>query len=749
MNRNIVAYGLIFVGLLAACTPPQPAEVTVEVPVEVTREVEVTRIVEVTPQAAARPTPAAAETGDDVVASVPASGETDPAPNNGATSPAIWLHPTDLEESTIIGTDDNGGLGVYDLEGKQLQYLAEGEFKNLDIRYNFPLAGEPATLLAATVDGAADIRLFTVLTSTREISSVGTLPTGIPATGLCLYYSPVSGGYYAFVNSEEGDVEQWQLLADANGVITGTLARAFSVGSETEGCVADDELSRLYISEEEVGIWQYGAEPEEGTTRRLVDHIGQGRITEQVEGLTLYYGDDGTGYLIGSDESGSRFLVYDRSGENDYISAFTVGERGDVDEVSETNGIDAVNLPLNDDYPAGLFVAMDDDNGDGQTNFKLVSWEAIAGAMEAPLISDSAFDLRQVGAGGAEGQGVQVPATLETAPVPSGSDAADDVAIWIHPTNPEQSTLIGTDKQGGLVVYNLQGEELQYLEIGRVNNVDLRYNFPLGDEQVALVVASNRTDNTLALYKVIPDTGELEDVATRPIDAEVDEAYGVCMYYSARAKRYYAIVNSTRNGEVAQFELFDTGDGEVDAALVRTFTVGTQTEGCVVDDERGLLYIGEEGVGIWRYGADPDSGDERVQVDVTGPDGNLTADVEGLTIYYGQGETGYLIASSQGNSRFVVYDRTGDNPYITTFQIVANDEAEIDGVSGTDGIDVTNFPLGEAFPAGVFVAQDNRNIDPDETQNFKLVSWQAIAEATDPPLLVDTTWDPRTVGAGE
>jgi myo-inositol-hexaphosphate 3-phosphohydrolase len=39
---------------------------------------------------------------------------------------------------------------------------------------------------------------------------------------------------------------------------------------------------------------------------------------------------------------------------------------------------------------------------------------------------------------------------VETTPVPHTGDAADDVAIWVHPTDPVLSTIIGTDKQGGL-----------------------------------------------------------------------------------------------------------------------------------------------------------------------------------------------------------------------------------------------------------------------------------------------------------
>ena len=41
-----------------------------------------------------------------------------------------------------------------------------------------------------------------------------------------------------------------------------------------------------------------------------------------------------------------------------------------------------------------------------------------------------------------------VTPVVETSPVPHTGDAADDVAIWVHLTDPVLSTIIGTDKQG-------------------------------------------------------------------------------------------------------------------------------------------------------------------------------------------------------------------------------------------------------------------------------------------------------------
>jgi myo-inositol-hexaphosphate 3-phosphohydrolase len=110
-----------------------------------------------------------------------------------------------------------------------------------------------------------------------------------------------------------------------------------------------------------------------------------------------------------------------------------------------------------------------------------------------------------------------VSATVETVPVPGGADGADDSAIWIHPSDPTQSTVIGTDKFGGLAVYTLAGQQLQYLTDGAMNNVDLRYNFMLGGQPIALVTAGNITNNSLAIYRVNPTTRLLINVAARTI----------------------------------------------------------------------------------------------------------------------------------------------------------------------------------------------------------------------------------------
>ena len=315
---------------------------------------------------------------------------------------------------------------------------------------------------------------------------------------------------------------------------------------------------------------------------------------------------------------------------------------------------------------------------------------------------------------------IPVRATVETDPVQSSGDAADDPVIWRHPIDGAQSTIIGTDKKRGLMVYDVNGRVLQELPDGKLVNVDLRHDFPLGGSPTAIVTAGNRSDNSIAIYAIDLSTRRLRNVAARRLGVDLG-VYGSCMYRSAVNGAYYVFITS-KSGEVDQWRLLETRQGTVDAERVRGFDVGSQIEACVADDELGFLYIGEERVGIWKYAAEPTGGDGRIAVDSTGPTGFLTPDVEGLTIFFGVAGTGYLIASSQGRDAFNVYRREGRNEYVATFAIEEGNG--IDRVTHSDGVDVLNASLGPRFPHGVFVTQDQQN--DGGRQNFKLVPWPAI-----------------------
>ena len=321
-----------------------------------------------------------------------------------------------------------------------------------------------------------------------------------------------------------------------------------------------------------------------------------------------------------------------------------------------------------------------------------------------------------------------VTATAETMPVAHSGDAADDIAVWAHPTDRALSTVIGTDKQGGLDVYDLRGRLLHHYADSSPNNVDVRDDFVLYGRQTSIVTTSSKDDDALRVYRVDPVTRGLEYVAARTLSVGLGIS-GLCMYRSATTGRYYAF-DSDSSGNLQQWELFDAGAGKIDARKVRTLQVGSTTEGCVADDALGHLYVAEEDVALWKYSAEPTGGTARTAVDTAGA--RLTPDIEGLALYDAGAGTGYLLASSQGSSTYAVYERGGANAYVTSFAVGSG---PVDGTSSTDGIDVSALPLGPQFPEGVFLAQDGSN--DGGNQNFKLVPWGSVARSVDPPLIVN------------
>ncbi|GGL61373.1 hypothetical protein GCM10010129_01160 [Streptomyces fumigatiscleroticus] len=331
---------------------------------------------------------------------------------------------------------------------------------------------------------------------------------------------------------------------------------------------------------------------------------------------------------------------------------------------------------------------------------------AVAAVAAAALLTQAASPARAA-------VDFDVTATVETTPVSHSGDAADDPAIWVNPTDPARSAVIGTDKKGALEVYDLAGARLQRISGDHGNNVDLR-----GDIVVSADDEAEDGDGALHVYRIDPATRLLTHLADIPTEVT---AHGLCMYQSPTTGKLYAYPNST-SGRLEQWEITVSGD-TVSATSVRLFDAGTAVEGCYADERTGKLYLGEEDVGVWVYGAEPTAGTARARLDSTGSSGHLTADVEGITA---AGDR--LFVSSQGSDDYTAYDR-GSGAYLGRFSVA--DGTAADDCEDTDGIDATASALGTAFPQGLFVCQDGSNSAPGTSgnQNFKFVPLQRITAA--------------------
>jgi 3-phytase len=306
-----------------------------------------------------------------------------------------------------------------------------------------------------------------------------------------------------------------------------------------------------------------------------------------------------------------------------------------------------------------------------------------------------------------------VPALRETAGMGATGDAADDPAVWVHPTDPAKSLILGTNKDVGVYVYGLDGSEKQRLPVGLSNNVDLRGN---------LAVASNDGVNALSWFRIDPATTMVSHAGDSKLTTI--EPYGVCL---GKAQGMLNVVVTYKTGLVEIWRVTDTGAGLPQVSGLRTIQLGSQLEGCVIDDEAGRMFVGEENVGLWVVNLLTEDMIPQ-SIDKVGSGTGLIADVEGVSLYTAASGAGYVVVSAQSKDRFVIYDRKPPHAPVGVITVAANANGSVDGVSHTDGLDVSSAPL-PGLPAGILVVQDDANPIAEIDQNFKIVDWREVEKA--------------------
>lgn len=306
-----------------------------------------------------------------------------------------------------------------------------------------------------------------------------------------------------------------------------------------------------------------------------------------------------------------------------------------------------------------------------------------------------------------------VPAAVETEPMLGVGDRADDPAIWVSDSEDQPSLILGTNKDEGLHVYALSGEELQFLDVGAVNNVDIRGRY---------AVASNDEVGALSWFVISRNaSAPVLHIGDTPVQSE--EPYGVCL---GQDEAGLVAAITYKDGLVEFWRADQSKDADIRATLESTVQLDSQLEGCVFDETQDLIFIGEEAFGIWSYAYRNADAEPQI-VDSIAASNGLVADVEGVSVYYAP-NGGYIVASAQEADRFVVYDRLPPHSPRGIFTITASADGSVDAVSHTDGLDVVSSAL-PGYPQGLLVVQDDGNPDSGVDQNFKLVDWALIKDA--------------------
>ena len=316
-----------------------------------------------------------------------------------------------------------------------------------------------------------------------------------------------------------------------------------------------------------------------------------------------------------------------------------------------------------------------------------------------------------------------VEPVAQTHPMANAGDAADDPAIWVDKRRPGRSRILATDKKRGLAVYDLQGRELQFLAVGRINNVDLRQGLRYGGQAWDLAAASQRDERGLVLFGINGD-GRVHELARLP--TELDEVYGLCTARSP-AGGLEVLVND-KDGRVLRLAVLREGRHWQTRVLQR-WRLASQPEGCVVDESQGVAFVGEEKRGVWRL-ALADAATEPELAVPLGP--TLQADVEGMALHSGP-DGRFLVVSSQGSDSYAIFDALPPHSARGHFKIGINAARGIDAVSETDGLDISSASLGPPYEQGLLVVQDGHKRLPQGRQNFKLLPWSAVARTIQPP----------------
>jgi len=282
-----------------------------------------------------------------------------------------------------------------------------------------------------------------------------------------------------------------------------------------------------------------------------------------------------------------------------------------------------------------------------------------------------------------------------------GASNADDPAIWIHPTQPERSLLFLSDKDQGIFVFDLQGNQLQHVDFGTsLNNIDVRTKVQLGTETMDLVAGNLRGAGKLAILRIDGDAGRLtvlSDQNSTGNDISSD-SYGFTLYRRPIDGALFVFDKSKSSAPIRQWRVSAEGSA-VQTVLVREIddvAMGV-AEGFVADDELGYVYFAEETYGVHKYHADPED-PIQTRLAVFAMDDGSESDREGLALYARPDGTGWLVLSSQGNSTFMVYERQGTNALRRVFRA--------EGATGSDGLDVTAAAV-PGFPLGFAVIHDD------------------------------------------
>lgn len=318
---------------------------------------------------------------------VTATFETEPVASDedAADDTAVWVHPRDPARSLIVATDKKAGLLFYSLSGRKLAEFPVGRINNIDVREGFDLQGRSIQLIAGSNRTTKSLDLWTIAAESLRLIPLGRFPLSDEPYGLCMGRLGATPEISVFIPQKSGVVEHW--LVGGGSTVSARRAPPLRFSSQSEGCVVDDLNRRLYVGEEDVGLWMVDFARRSAPV--LVDRVApHGRLAADVEGLAIYRNAGTNGFLVVSSQGDHSFHVYDLL-DGVHRGRFVIAP-GAIDGVTDTDGIEIVSAGLHPQLPAGFLIAQDGTNEEpggrlARQNFKIVDWRQIRAALRLDI----------------------------------------------------------------------------------------------------------------------------------------------------------------------------------------------------------------------------------------------------------------------------------------------------------------------------------------------------------------------------
>ncbi|MDH3650065.1 MAG: phytase, partial [Saprospiraceae bacterium] len=622
----------------------------------------------------------------------------------------LWINEDDIENSLVIVADiQNGGIQTFNMKGERLDKTPDSPFcKPNTLKIASGL--EYGDLTVSDIVGLVDQKLNKVrmyrLPELEPIDGGGLQlfaeSESIVIDGLALYVRDRDDVPYLLAGCKDTSRQnywtQFELYFDDLGIIQAREVRAFGMYENQETSpltMVDQSQEYFYYSDHGFGVRKYHADPDKGDDELAIIQPG----FSDIKSLSAYTLHSPGGYLVAGETDRLLFISCGSSKaphQHDLIKTMSL----------QSKSLYVTSMALDSgSFAKGAFISQ------YKNDLNWYDWRDISGGQlilapnGIPDHTDNAVKPKFI-----------TEATLFD---------TDDPAIWIHPDDPSQSLIIGTDKEdgGGIYVYDLEGKiqrDKVVTGLHRPNNVDVAYGLKLAGRTTDFIVATERNNADVRVFS-FPEMEPIDGGGIPVFDGEEErDPMGVGLYKEPGSGDFFAIVGrktGPSDGYLWQYRVEDDGTGMVQFTKVREFgkfSGNKEIEAIAVDEELGFVYYSDEGVGIRKYYADPGKGNNELAIFGQSDFGQ---DQEGISIYKVDAKAGYILVSDQQQNHFNIYPRecTAANPH--DHQLIKSVEVS---TMESDGSEVTAVPLGDVFPNGLLVAMST-----DKT--FHLYDWREIA----------------------